>query len=174
MPSNPKDSEPSFNPANRSRQRGPLASSCETGEGQRRSRLSSLAGQGSETRSASVKGIAVNMVQKTDNRSLHGSIRKRGSDESRLKQVKKTQPPDHSASRKSQTLQVIRFSGKGGELLAFASTTHLQRRLPNLKDKIKGGLPGGRKSSRPRKVSSERNLMSGHLTLPDSFRKDLA
>jgi hypothetical protein len=47
------------------------------------------------------------------------------------------------ASQKSQTIQVIRFSGKGeGELLAFASyLTHLQKRkgTPDLKSKTKGG-----------------------------------
>ena len=83
------------------------------------------------------------------------------------------QPPDHSASRKSQSLQVIRFSGKGeGELLAFASyLTHLQKRktLPNLKDKIKGGPARWPEILTTRgKVSSQKEpYVLDTLTLPE-------
>ena len=94
---------------------------------------------------ASGIGIAVNMVKEDGAIGRFTAVfAKGGSDESLLKPGKGNATTlTIPASRKSQSLQVIRFSGKGeGELLAFASyLTHLQKRktLPNLKDKIKGG-----------------------------------
>jgi hypothetical protein len=77
------------------------------------------------------------------------------------------------ASRKSQTLQVIRFSGTGeGELLAFASyLTHLRKRktLPNLKDMLKGGPPQWPETLTTKgKVSTEQKpYVLDTLTLPE-------
>ena len=168
------------NPANRSRQRGPLASSCEIGEGQRVQGYLPLLAKEAKLVPASVKGIAVNMVKEDGAIGRFTAVfAKGGSDESRLKTGKENATTlTIPASRKSQTLQVIRFSGKGeGELLAFASyLTHLQKRktLPNLNDKIKGGPHGGRKSSRPKgRFLRKRNLRPRHTDpTRDSFRKD--
>ena len=94
---------------------------------------------------ASNKGIAVNMVKDDGAIGRFTAVfARRGSNESRVKLGKENATTlIIPASRKSQTIQVIRFSGTGeGELLAFASyLTHLQKRksMPDIKAKTKGG-----------------------------------
>ena len=124
---------------------------------------------------ASNKGIAVSMVKED------GAIGRftavfvnKGSKDSHLKLGKENATTlTISASRKSQTIQVIRFSGTGeGELLSFASyLTHLQTRksMPDLTAKSRGGpalWPEILKTEG--KVSSEKKpYVLDTLTLPE-------
>jgi hypothetical protein len=91
------------------------------------------------------KGIAVNMVKEDGIIGRFTAVFVQGvSNVLRVKLGKEnTTTLRIPASQKSQTLQVIRFSGTGeGELLAFASyLTHLQKTktIPDPKTKTKGG-----------------------------------
>ena len=94
---------------------------------------------------ASNEGIAVNMVKDEGTIGRFTAVFVQGGTSDLRLNLSKENATTLTipASRKSQTLQVIRFSGTGeGELLAFASyLTHLQKTktIPDLKTKTKGG-----------------------------------
>ena len=105
------------NPANRSRQRGPLASSCEIEKDNAVQGYLPLLAKEAKLDRASGIGIAVNMVKEDGAIGRFTAVfAKGGSDESLLKPGKENATTlTIPASRKSQTLQVIRFSGKEKE-----------------------------------------------------------
>ena len=124
---------------------------------------------------ASPKGIAVSMVKEDGKIGRFTAVFvMSGANELRAKLDKGNATTlTIPSSKKSRTLQVIRFSGKGeGELLSFASyLTHLQKRktMPDLNAKTKGGSAHWPEVLTTKgKVSSEKTpYVLDTLTLPE-------